>query len=137
MLQKLLSCNQRDEWSAYQLFLYSADSFQKELSVKLWQQFVQHVAELQVTVKRYGGDLPADAQKLPSTAGSAGASPIAFHDHVRRALDEGGETVSAYEDALKRDWTIDIRMLLQRQHLRCKDILHRLEDAFLPAPHAA
>jgi hypothetical protein len=133
LAQRLLQQRLLNEKDIYQLFLFSTDSFQKELAINIWQAHVEDASELENLVKRYGGSLTPRTSFSPFT----GYPEQPLQDHIHKALEETGEALSFYEDALKRQWPVDIRMLLQKHRLRCKDILRRLEAAFLPQQHAA
>src|SRR5688572_33408716 len=92
LLEKLLQTAQRDEHTAYQLFLHSRDFFHKKLGIKHWQGRASHVADLQATIKRFGGDfLSHDATAtMPSPA--LGQHPEKFHTYVRQCIADCAET---------------------------------------------
>jgi hypothetical protein len=137
LLEKLLRQSEHDEYLAYQLFELSTNPFQKELAVVNWQLRAKHVADLHAAAHRFGGDFSSQEWTQTVHPAVTEVSDALFQDCVRRCLDANGESLHQYEEVLRRELPIDVRMMLERHRMECQDRQRRMEEYFLPLPHSA
>ena len=111
LCQKLLTYRQECETWTYKLFLIAGDSTQKDCAVKLWQDHVRGVVELEMLLAAQGGKC--------TTLGFFGVhvrgeEELSLADLVQHAYEKEVALSQAYETALKGTWPVNVRYLLER-----------------------